>query len=49
MMQSTERPSHSLPPRYPGRAARIAWRAGWVLLALVSVAVTYGALVYSGR
>jgi hypothetical protein len=49
MMQSTERHSHSLPPRHPGRAARIAWRTGWVLLALISMAVTYGELVYAGR
>jgi hypothetical protein len=49
MMQSTERDSHSLPPRHPGRAARIAWRAGWVLVALISMAITYSALVYAGR
>jgi len=36
--------------RRPGRAAaRLAWWTGWVLLALVSMAVIYGALVYSGR
>jgi hypothetical protein len=49
MMHSTERRSHSLSPRRPGRAARIAWRAGWVLLALISMAVSYGVLVYAGR
>jgi hypothetical protein len=31
------------------RAARIAWMTGWILLALASMAVAYGALVYSGR
>jgi hypothetical protein len=48
-MQSTEPHSHLLRPRHPGRAARIAWRTGWVLLALISMAVVYGALVYVGR
>ena len=32
-----------------GRAARIAWRAGWVLLALLSLPVTYVLLVVTGR
>jgi len=49
MMQSTEPHMHSLPPRHPGRATRIAWRTGWVLLALISMATTYAALVYVGR
>jgi hypothetical protein len=31
------------------RPARIAWRAGWVALALVSMAVTYVVLVVAGR
>jgi hypothetical protein len=48
MLQSTE-PQNPSPPRHPGRAARIAWRTGWVLLALVSMAIAYGALVYGGR
>jgi hypothetical protein len=48
MMQSAEPHSHAL-PRHPSRAARIAWRTGWVLLALISMAITYGALVYVGR
>ncbi|MFD8811884.1 hypothetical protein ACFV23_10460 [Streptomyces sp. NPDC059627] len=39
----------SPPPRHSGRAARVAWRAGWGLLALASMAVTYVALVYRGR
>jgi hypothetical protein len=33
----------------PGRAARVAWRAGWILLAAVSLAVTYVLLVVAGR
>ena len=49
MQQYAEPHSHALPRRHPGRAARIAWRTGWVLLALISFAVTYGELVYSGR
>jgi len=48
MMQSTGSPTHAV-ARRPGRAARIAWRAGWVLLALISLAVTYGELVYLGH
>ena len=48
MMQSTEPHSHALPHR-PRRAARIAWRIGWVLLALITMAVTYGGLVYAGH
>lgn len=48
MMQSTESHRHAL-PRRPGRTARMAWRTGWVLLALISMAVTYGELVYAGR
>jgi hypothetical protein len=36
-------------PRHPGRAARLAWRTGWVVLALVSMAIAYAALVYAGR
>jgi hypothetical protein len=34
---------------HPRRAARIAWRTGWVLLALASMALTYGVLVVAGR
>jgi hypothetical protein len=50
MMQSTEPHSHhALPRRRPSRAARIAWRTGWVLLALASMTVTYGWLVYNGH
>jgi hypothetical protein len=43
----TERAAARQPP--PGRAARIAWRTGWILLALVGMAVTYVALVVAGR
>jgi len=35
------------PPRL--RRRRMAWRIGWVLLALVSCCVTYAALVVGGR
>jgi hypothetical protein len=28
---------------------RVAWRTGWVLLVLVSMSLTYGALVVAGR
>jgi hypothetical protein len=31
------------------RAAQVAWRAGWVLLAVVSLAVAYILLVVAGR
>jgi hypothetical protein len=48
MQQSTEPHTHVL-PRQHGRAARLAWRTGWVFLALISMAVTYGVLVYVGR
>jgi len=34
-------------PRHRGR--RIAWRIGWVLLALVSFCVTYAVLVVGGH
>lgn len=37
------------PAPHPRRAVRIASRTGWVLLALVSMALTYGALVVAGR
>jgi len=37
------------PLPHPRRAARIAWRAGRVLLALASMAVTYRLLVVVGR
>lgn len=37
------------PLPHPRRAVRIAWRIGWVLLALASMALTYGALVVVGR
>ena len=37
------------PAPHPRRAARIAWRTGWVPLALVAMALTYGALVVAGR
>lgn len=50
MHPSSEPYDSSLPPpRHPSRAARAAWRTGWVLLALVSMAVAYIALVYRGR
>lgn len=48
MQQYTEQHSHVL-PRHHGRAARIAWRTGWALLALVTMAITYGVLLYLGR
>ena len=48
MMQSTEQRSHAL-PRRPSLAARVAWRTGWVLLVLVSMAIAHGELVYRGR
>jgi hypothetical protein len=48
MLETTEPHSHAF-PRRPGRGARIAWRTGLVLLALISMAITYGALVYAGR
>jgi hypothetical protein len=48
MMQSID-PEIPVVPRRPSLAARIAWWAGWVILAIVSMAVTYGALVYGGR
>ena len=37
------------PAPHPRRAARIAWRTGWALLALVGMALTYGALVVAGH
>jgi hypothetical protein len=37
------------PLPHPRRAGRIAWRIGWVLLALASMALTYGVLVVAGR
>lgn len=48
MIQDTEQHSHEL-PRHGGRAARIAWRTGWVLLVLISMAVIYGLLVFRGH
>jgi hypothetical protein len=36
-------------PPAGSRFARIAWRTGWVALALVSMAVTYVVLVVAGR
>ena len=36
-------------PRGPRQASRVAWWVGWVLLAVVSVSVTYGVLVLAGR
>jgi hypothetical protein len=41
-------PARGAPAR-PGRAGRAAWRAGWVLLVLVSMAVAYALLVVAGR
>jgi hypothetical protein len=43
-----ERAPQQAPP-HPGRAAPIAWRTGWVLLALVSMAVVYVVLVVAGH
>ena len=45
----TEHAAARQPAPPPGRAARIAWRTGWILLALVSMTVTYVALVVAGR
>jgi hypothetical protein len=45
-------PPPALPPpepREPGRASRVAWWIGWVLLVVVSFSVTYGVLVFAGR
>jgi hypothetical protein len=44
-------PDSTAPPRSPRphRLSRIAWRIGWVLLALVSLCITYSLLVVSGR
>lgn len=36
-------------PRLRGRGRRIAWRAGWLLLAMVSFCVTYALLVVGGH
>ncbi len=33
----------------PRRRGRIAWKIGWVLLALVSMSVAYSVLVVGGR
>ncbi len=51
MPESTSPHPAAVPPRgrRPGRAARVAWRAGWILLAAVSMAVTYVLLVVAGR
>ena len=48
MQQHTKQHSHAL-PRQRGRAARLRWRTGWVLLALVTMAIAYSGLVYLGR
>jgi hypothetical protein len=48
MPESAPPPRPSPPPR-PGRAARAAWRTGWVLLALASMSVAYVLLVFGGR
>jgi hypothetical protein len=39
----------SVPTKRGHRGRRIAWRAGWVLLALVSFCVAYVLLVAAGR
>jgi hypothetical protein len=41
-------PDPAAPPR-KRRWRRIAWQAGWLLLALVSLGVTYSLLVAGGR
>ena len=52
MPSSTPASQAITPP--PGRsggaawAVRLAWWAGWLLLALVSMTVAYGALVFAG-
>jgi hypothetical protein len=46
MLESTAPPAVT-PRRHRGR--RIAWRAGWVLLALVSFCLGYVLLVAGGR
>jgi hypothetical protein len=48
MLETTDPHRHALPHR-PGRGARIAGWTGLVLLALISMAVTYCLLVYAGR
>jgi hypothetical protein len=48
VIQDTEQHAHAL-SRHRGRAARIAWRTGWVLLALISMAVVYGVLLSQGH
>jgi hypothetical protein len=45
----TESSASPNPSRPPGRAGRIAWRAGWVLLAAVSMTLAYAGLVVAGR
>jgi hypothetical protein len=42
-------PAAARRPSSGSRFALIAWRAGWVALALVSMAVTYVVLVVAGR
>ena len=45
-------PQSASPPATPHRrrrGRRIAWRAGWVLLALASFCVSYVLLVAAGR
>ncbi|MGD0924343.1 MAG: hypothetical protein ABR926_04035 [Streptosporangiaceae bacterium] len=48
MPESTVAPGPA-PSPHRGRAGRVAWRIGWVLLAAVSMCVTYAALVFIGR
>jgi hypothetical protein len=42
-------PDSAAPLRSPHPIRRIAWRIGWVLLALVSLCITYSLLVVGGR
>lgn len=53
-MQPTSSPdpagrSHPARSARSARAIRVAGYIGWLLLALISMAVTYGALVFIGR
>jgi hypothetical protein len=48
-MPPTAAPQQTSRPASAGRLRRAAWPAGWVLLALLSMALTYALLVIAGR